>query len=148
MDNLSIKQKLVGFLLALVALLGGGYSAVHLGAVDAGGNAYQSTTTPTVADRTNLCPAGFNASSTTGMLGTVNAFSGGTGELMILDATTSDVTLRTGNMSTTTLILAHYQTGFGTTTQTFDVAFSRGLFIDYTSGVASTSISYRCGSGA
>lgn len=142
--KLTIKQKIAGVLLFLVALLGGGVAENKLGGV-AVGDQYLSTTTPTVADRTNLCPARVGmASSTTGLLGTVNIMSGGTGELLIIDATTTNVALRTDNRSTTTLVLAHYQTGAGTTSQVFDVAFTRGLLVDYTTGVASTSISYRC----
>ena|SRR3990167_8924707 len=109
------------------------------------GNQYQSTTTPQVADGTNLCPARSGmASSTTGILGTVNVLGTGTGELLILDATTTDVTRRIGNIATSSLILAWYPVGFGTTTNEFDIEFKRGLLIDYTTGVATSTISYRC----
>ena len=114
------------------------------GASVAVGSQYQSTTTPAVAARTNLCPARVGmASSTTGVLGTINVMGAGTGELLVLDATTTDNTLRVP-AATSSLVLAQYATGVGTTSQVFDVEFERGLLIDYTTGVASTSISYRC----
>lgn len=111
------------------------------------GDQYQSTTTPTVADRTNLCPAiagNGRASSTTGLLGSVNVLSAGTGAMVIYDATTTNASLRSSDQATTTLILADYPTGFATTSNHFDIEFKRGLLVDYTTGVATSTISYRC----
>lgn len=110
------------------------------------GNAMQSTTTPTVADRTNLCPpyAFASASSTTGTLASVNITGYGAGELMIIDATTSNATLR-AVAATSSLILAHFPVT-GTSSSPFNAEFTRGLFVDYTSGVGTSTITYRCGS--
>ena len=135
---MNIKQKIIGVLLAIVAILGGSYavSSNKLGNVSVG-NQLQSTTTPQVADQTVLCTG-------TGVLGSVHALKNGTGELGIFDATTTNVTKRTGNLATSSIILAWYPAGFGTTTNAFNLEFKRGLLIDYTTGVATSTISYRC----
>lgn len=111
------------------------------------GNAYLSTTTPQVADLTNLCPQQNNiASSTTGTLGAINVLSSGqTGYLVIYDATTTNNSLRM-SMATTSMILAWLPLNASSTSYHFDIEFNRGLLIDYTTGVATTTISYRCGS--
>ncbi len=105
-----------------------------------------STTVPQVANRTNLCPAGFAASSTTGTLGSVHILSGGTGRITFYDATTTDVTLRSGAMATSTIYLADYPIGVGTTSNALNISFKRGLLVEYTTGIASTTVTYRCGS--
>lgn len=108
------------------------------------GSQTQSTTTPQLATRTNLCPApSGSASTTTGVLDAVHALGPSTGYMLIMDATTTNINLRTGNRATTTLILAWYPVGFGTTTNQFGVEFKNGLLVDYT-GTATTTISYRC----
>lgn len=107
------------------------------------GNQYQSTTTPTVADQTNLCPARAGmASSTTGVLGSVNITGYGVGELMLIDATTSNSTFR-AVAATSSLMLAHFPVT-GTSTVHFDIEFKNGLWVDYTTGVGTSTITYRC----
>ena len=106
----------------------------------------ESTTTPQLVSGTNLCPAGLAASSTVGTLGSVHVLGYGTGELKIYDATTTNINLRSGNLSTSTIHLVDYPKGFGTTTNAFNLRFKRGLLIEYTTGVATTTITYRCGS--
>ena len=118
------------------------------GASVAIGNQYQSTTTPQVADRTNLCPAiagNGRASSTTGVLGSVNVTVAGTGSLAIYDATTTNKNLR-AIQATSSLLLADFPASTAGSYH-YDVEFNRGLLIDYTTGgtgLASTTISYRC----
>lgn len=113
------------------------------------GNGYQSTTTPTVADRTNLCPAGFTASSTVGVLGSVVIMGENTGELIIYDATTTDNTKRV-SAATSSLVLAQVPqikgvTATTTGTFTFDSIFTRGLLVDHTgNNTPTTTITYRC----
>jgi len=120
----------------------------QVGASVAVGNQYQATTTPQVADRSNLCPARLGmASSTTGVLGAVNITTTGAGELVIYDATTTNSALRTGAAATSSLILASFQASPTVGSYHFDIEFKNGLLIDYTTtgtGVASTTISYRC----
>ncbi len=114
------------------------------------GSEYQSTTTPTVANRTNLCPARVGqASSTTGVLGHIVVTSPNIGRLTVYDATTSNALLRSAEQATSTLILADIPTvspGNATTTGTliFDATFIRGLLVDYGSSVGTTTITYRC----
>ena len=111
------------------------------------GNQYQSTTTPNVADITNLCPPAAFAvsSSTTGVLGSVNVLLSGAGTLTIYDATTTDSTLR-NPAATSSLILADFPVSPTVGSYHFDVEFKRGLLVDYSSSdlVSSTTISYRC----
>lgn len=109
-------------------------------------NGYESTTTPQVADLLNLCPQRNNAaSSTTGILGSVNVLTNGNGGyLAIFDATTSNATLR--DTATSSLnILAWFPVNATSSSYHFDVKFNKGLLVDYTTGVATTTISYRCG---
>ena len=109
------------------------------------GDQLQSTTTPQVADLRNLCPARNGVSPVTGMLGSVHILGSGTGQLAFIDATTSDITLRTGNVSTTSLILAWYPNITATSSVPFNVEFKNGLLVDYTGTVVGTStITYRC----
>lgn len=114
------------------------------------GNSYLSTTTPSVADMTNLCPTpGGLASTTTGTLGSVNVLEAGVGTLTIYDATTTDVNLRAATYSTSSIRLADFPTAPTEASYHFDIEFKRGLLVDYTTtgtGVSSTTISYRCGS--
>ena len=104
---------------------------------------YLSTTTPQVADLAVLC-GGTTRSS--GSVGNVNFLSYGTGNLLLLDATTTDITLRTGNVATSSLIIAWFPGGTGTSSPQFDAVFKYGLLVDYSTGVATTTIAYRCGS--
>ncbi len=110
-------------------------------------NQYQSTTTSAVADLTNLCPARVGqASSTTGVLGSVNVLVVG-GALEIFDATTTNANLRSAEQSTSTIRLAPWTNAPVAGSYHFDIEFKRGLLVDYTStgaGVSSTTISYRC----
>lgn len=117
----------------------------QLGASVRVGDQYQSTTTPQVSARRNVCPARSGmASSTTGVLGSVVITKSGTSPLTIYDATTTNITLR-GNTATTSLILVDFPSDPGQGTFTFDVEFKRGLLIDYSSTNVSTStITYRC----
>ncbi|MEK7180130.1 MAG: hypothetical protein AAB706_01530 [Patescibacteria group bacterium] len=111
------------------------------------GDQYQATTTPQVADGANLCPARLGmASSTTGVLGSVNFLNANTGTLTIYDATTTDNTLRV-SAATSSLILAEFPTSPTEGSYHFDIEFQRGLLIDYsnTNTVGTSTISYRCG---
>ena len=148
MAKLTYKEYLsIALILAVIGVLGVLWQKPWLaGASVEVGNAYTSTTTPTLADLTNLCPAGVGfASSTTGTLGSVVVTGGNTGKLDILNASTSNVNLRTGNKATSSLYLASFPILATTTTYTFDIEFTNGLLVDYTTAAASTTITYRCG---
>lgn len=112
------------------------------------GSQYQSTSTPAVADRTNLCPARVGmASSTTGVLGSINITTSGAGTIAIYDATTTDNNLRVA-AATSSLVLVDFPNASPTVgSYNLDVEFTRGLLVDYTTtgiGVSSSTISYRC----
>ena len=150
MNRLTYKEYLsIAVLLAVIGVLGVIWQKPwQVGASVIAGNSYLSTTTPQVADMTNLCPQRNNAaSSTTGTLGSVNITTSGLGVLSIYDATTTDVTLRVA-AATSSLLLADFPASTAGSYH-FDVEFKRGLLVDYTTfgtGVSSTTISYRCGS--
>jgi hypothetical protein len=140
------------FTAALILVLAGLFAVAMqspneaLGSVTVG-DQYQSTTTNAVADRTNLCPARVGmASSTTGVLGSVNVLLTGAGTISIYDATTTIVTARSADQSTTSIRLADFPASATAGSYHFDIAFKRGLLVDYgdTGTVASTTISYRC----
>lgn len=110
------------------------------------GDQYQSTTTPQVADATNLCPARVGmASSTTGVLGSVNLLNANTGTITIYDATTTNNSLRV-SAATTSLILAEFPASPTEGSYHFDIEFKRGLLVDYsdTNTAGTSTISYRC----
>ena len=112
------------------------------------GNQYKSTSTPAVADATNLCPARIGmASSTTGVLGSINITTSGAGTLTLYDATTTNNNFRV-SAATSSLILVDFPNASPTVgSYHLDVEFKRGLLVDYTTtgtGVSSTTISYRC----
>lgn len=109
------------------------------------GDQLLSTTTPQLANLTNLCPARDGTSPATGMLGSVHVLGTGTGQLVFIDATTSDVTKRTGNLATTSIILAWYPNITSTSSIAFNLGFKRGLLVNYTGTIPATStITYRC----
>ena len=109
------------------------------------GDQLQSTTTPQVADLRNLCPARDGVSPTTGMLGSVHILGSGTGQLAFYNSTTSDITKRTGNFATTSIILAWFPNITATSSIPFNVEFTNGLLVDYTGTVTpTTTITYRC----
>ena len=140
----------IALILAVIGVLGVLFQKPwQVGASVEVGSQYQSTTTPQVADRTNLCPAisgNGRASSTTGILGSVNVLLTGQGSLTIYDATTTNAALR-AEQATSSLIVADFPASPTAGSYHFDVEFKRGLLVDYTTtgtGVASTTISYRC----
>ena len=136
----------VALLLAVIGVLGIVWQQPwRAGASVAVGNQYQSTTTPQVADRTNLCPSPVGngrASSTTGVLGSVNILTAGTDAFTIYDATTTNANLR-AEQATSSLILANFvATAVGS--YHFDIEFRRGLLVDFGTNVSTSTISYRC----
>ena len=111
----------------------------------------RSTTTPQVADATNLCPQhNFNlASSTTGTLVSVNITVSGGGELKIYDATTTNNSLRASAATSSLELISFPASATVGSYGDLDIEFKRGLLVDYTTtgtGVSSSTIAYRCGS--
>jgi len=142
----------VALLLAVIGVLGIVWQQPwKAGASVAVGNQYQSTTTPTMTDLTNLCPPVYRvgmASSTTGILGSVVVTSQNVGDLQIYDATTSNSTLRAVSASSTLLLADFSRKTVGATTTsgtyTFDLEFKSGLLVDYIGSFSTSTITYRC----
>jgi len=136
---------LLGMMIAtLVILLQKPWQAIGSVAV---GNQYQSTTTPAVADLSNLCPQRnpLAASSTTGVLGTIDITNYGSGSLQIYDATTSVASSRSATDATSTIFLWGMINGMATSSHPdLDLEFKRGLLIDKTGTVGTSTITYRC----
>lgn len=79
-----------------------------------------------------------------GGLGSVVVTGANTGVMNFYDATTTDVTARTGNKATSTILIASIPASLVAGTYVFDVAYGQGLYLDIVSGVAPTStITYR-----
>ena len=79
-----------------------------------------------------------------GSFGSVNILGVNTGVVNFYDATTTDVNKRTGQVSTSTILLASFPSNAATGTYQFDQEFSDGLYLELASGIIPTSsISYR-----
>jgi len=79
-----------------------------------------------------------------GALGSVVITGAATGIWSIYNATTSNVLARTGNVATSTILLASFPASTAAGTYTFDVTYTTGLLVELESGVMSTStITYR-----
>lgn len=104
------------------------------------GNDYLGTTTDQTW--TTLTPKVLK--STGGSLGSVVVTTVGTGSLTLYDATTTDITKRTGGTATSTLVLANFQITTALGTYTFDRSFNDGLIVVWVgTNNASTTITYR-----
>ncbi len=109
------------------------------GSVNYGGE-YQGTTTD--ATWTTLTPVVLK--SGTGSLGSIVITTVGTGSLTLYDATTTDVTKRTGATATSTLVLANLQITTTLGTYTFDRNYYNGLIAVWVgTNNASTTITFR-----
>ena len=79
-----------------------------------------------------------------GSLGSVIITGATAGIFNLYDATTSDVTKRTNNLATSTLLIASFPASVAAGTYTFDVVFVNGLFVDIQSAtVATSTITFR-----
>lgn len=79
-----------------------------------------------------------------GSLASVIITGANTGIVNFYDATTTNVSLRTGQAATSTILLASLPASLVAGTYVFDVVYSNGLLIDIVSGSVPTStISYR-----
>lgn len=146
--KLTYKEYLsIALILAIIGILGVLYQRPWqtFGSV-AVGDEYRSTTTPTVADLTNLCPARVGmASSTTGVLSAVDITNYGSGSLQIYDATTSVATSRSADQATSSLLIWGMINGMATSSHpSLDIGFNRGLLIDTAGTVGTSTITYRC----
>lgn len=79
-----------------------------------------------------------------GSLGTIVITGANTGIINLYDATTTDVTKRTGNVATSTILIASIPSSLVAGDYVYDVSLSYGLYLDLVSGnMPTTTISYR-----
>lgn len=109
------------------------------------GNEYYATSTASVSmfgSQTNLTNRVLKTGY--GSLGSVIITGANTGIINIYNATTTDITKRTGQTSTSSILIASIPASAPAGTYTFDAVFTTGLMIDLWSGTAPTStITYR-----
>jgi len=113
---------------------------LNLGSVQQTGEYHSTTTTSTYgfSDLTVLKGEG-------GTLGSIVVTKAGTTEMNLYNATTSDITKRTGNIATSSLLLAHIPASPTVGTYVFDTIFTNGLLISVgqKSTLSTTTITYR-----
>lgn len=78
-----------------------------------------------------------------GMLGSIYFAAPTVSRVCAYDATTTNVNLRTGNMSSTTLLIGCFPSGTGTSTVPLNVAYRFGLIFAWDGTVSSTTITSR-----
>ena len=134
---MKLKQKIITFLLAIIAILGGGYTATQFGSIQ-DGNAYSSVTTATgLTTAKDLIKLG------SGTLGSVVITGAAAGTFEIYDATTTNASLRTITATSSLVKLASFPTSAAVGTYTFDTAFSNGLIVAFTGTQGTTTVTYR-----
>jgi len=107
------------------------------------GSDYQATTTAANAVYGSFT-AGKLIKSGPGSLGTVVITGANTGVVNIYDATTTDITQRTGNKASSTILIASLPASLVAGDYIFDIALSTGLYVDLVSGnMPTTTISFR-----
>lgn len=128
-----MKQKIIAFLLAIIALLGGGYT---LGSVERG-HEYQATTTS--AGRFNSGPT--TLCTTGGVLGSVVITGAAAGVINFFNATTSHTG---GRAASSSILLASIPASAAAMTHTYDAVAPIGLLVDIAGTMPTTTITYRC----
>lgn len=101
------------------------------------GSEYMSTTTYALAVSERILKTSF------GSLGSVVITGDNTGLITLYNATTSDVTKRTGNKATSTITIADFPASSPEGTYTFDVEFTDGLLLVTSGSEATSTITYR-----
>lgn len=99
---------------------------------------YKSTTT-----RSGVFPTLVAVKETPGTLGSVVITGAAAGVINFYDATTTDITKRTGNKATSTIILPTFPASAATGTYTFDISFYDGLIVETIGTMPTTTITYR-----
>lgn len=157
MTNIAtLKLLLAGATTILLSLLGSLYVAdtTHQVPTVVGSvaitNDYLSTTTATAivvspAQWYLVATSSTDISSHNGTFGSFVQTAAGTagGNINIYDATTTNVNLRTGNLATSSMLLASLPTNAAVGTYTYDVQFKRGLMIIIDGTVGTTTLTYR-----
>lgn len=136
-----MKKIFFGALIIVLALLAVNLldNREALGSTPIGGE-YQATTT---GAGSSITAAVNVVKETSGTLGSVVFTTPTVGIVEIYNATTSNVNLRTGNTASSSILIAHFPAGTGTSTVTFDTAFSKGLLMVFKGTVSSSTVTYR-----
>ena len=110
-----------------------------------GGVAEDYNATSTAADAIYGAFTGDRVLKTSwGTFGSVVVTGANTGVVNFYNATTSDITKRTNNKATTTLLIASLPTSLVAGTYTFDAIFTSGLLLELENGIMpTTTILYR-----
>lgn len=103
------------------------------------GNEYHATTTRSNVFQNDIA---LNSSSG-GVLGSVVITGAAAGYIELYDATTSDVTKRTGQAASSTILLATVPVSAATGTYTFDEAYYNGLYVHIVGTMPTSTITYR-----
>ncbi len=152
MTNTVLQGLLAGLVVILAAIVG--YSMVPSVQPH---NAFGSVAVSNEYQRVNLATsAAYGATSTpqrsgitgnlktgVGALGSVVITGAAAGAMNFYDATTSDVTRRTGNTPTSTILLASLPLSVAAGTYTFDVEFRTGLIVDLVGVQPTTTVTFR-----
>jgi hypothetical protein len=79
-----------------------------------------------------------------GTLGSVTISGANTGVVNFYNATTTDVTKRTGNIATSSLLIASLPASLAAGTYDFNAVFTTGLYIDLDTGIMpTTTVTYK-----
>lgn len=106
------------------------------------GNDYRATTTVPIISGTFASPLTIKPGP--GSFGSIIITGANTGVLQFVDATTSNVNLRTGQKATSTITIAEISSNLAAGTYVFDYEFTNGLLVTNLGGTAPTStITYR-----
>lgn len=125
-------------ILAFVYLIGTSQKIDKVEASTIMGNDYQATTTFAAS-----VPLIRQIKSTAGSLNSVNITGKNTGLLTFYNATTSDITKRTGQVATSSILIADFPTNAPEGTYTFDAEFSNGLLMIGSGAIATSTVTYR-----
>jgi hypothetical protein len=101
------------------------------------GQEYQATTTNAASTAIRTIKTG------QGALGSLVITGDNTGTITFYNATTSDVTKRTGQKATSSITIADFPASSPEGTYTFDASFADGLLVVTTGAPATSTITYR-----
>lgn len=138
-------KHLVSILVALVLTMGVAVfsnwkaNTVH-GSVSVSSE-YNATTTGAASSLNSASNLIYTGS---GSIGSIIFTTPTTAIIEVWNATTSNVNLRTGNLASSSILIAHFPSGTGTSTVPIDSAFTTGLLITTkATTMSSTTVTYR-----
>jgi hypothetical protein len=134
-----------GLIIIVLAIVLSSYKAeAPVGSVNVA-NEYHSTSTNASASTflNNHNPSLLKTGQ--GTFGSIVVTKAGTagGWMNFYNATTSNRLLRTGQLATSSIIMASVPTDMAAGTYTFDIMFNVGLLVDYSGTIGTSTITYR-----